>query len=760
MIVDIYIGTFKIDTFKDENIDINSSIADINDISANTTDYSKSFTIPASHNNNKIFKHYYNANINNTFDARTKVNGRIELGGIPFKQGKFRLEKVNVKKNKPESYTINFRGNLVSLKDKFKEDELSFLDFSEYNHLYNSDNVKTGLESSLFSGNIIYNLFYKKQLYYNSDSTDNTNTPTLGNIAWGGGVLAGVRASALKPSIKVKRIIEKIESTYGITFSNQFFERSEFEGIYLWLNNETTQYGLPTEQKINFEPNVLENDFGFNFTTDTWNGISEPLIYYQYQITINPVEVVPYKVIVKNFGVPILELNSAGGGDISPVINVPIVNGLPTDFSLTYHLSSSQTINYVASIKLIKVVLEPPLFISTEGNFIGVNNLINTFDVSANMPKIKVIDFLKGLFQMFKLVVIAEKENEIYVNTLNDYYADGKLVNLTKYIDFESYNVERGNILNKISFNYESPTTLLNSQFKKNTKIAYGDEEIILEDEDGNLLDGSSFEVKLPFEQIIYERLKDLDGNGLTNIMYGGVFDESIEGVNPKPHLFYNINTNLGSKPLALRNDSNVKVQVNTLNVPSHTFGFTSPNFSLLFGKEFNEWDGQLIENTLYSNYYQEYINSIFNIKRRTFRFNAKQVPLRILTKLKLNDIIQIRNDYYRIDNYNTNLLNGETGLTLINSFNNNINAFVGSRTQVSVDFREQIQSIYVTGNNLFLSYTSMWCSVTNEKNNVFLNFEENTTGINRDFLLTITNLDNGKKLDIYVSQFKEENII
>jgi hypothetical protein len=756
MIVDIYIGTFKIDTFKDEGIEINSSIADINDISANTTDYSKSFTIPASHNNNKIFKHYYNANIDNTFDARTKVNGRIELGGIPFKEGKFRLEKVNVKKNKPESYTINFRGNLVSLKDKFKEDELSSLDFSEYNHLYNSANIKTGLESSLFSGNIIYNLLYKKQLYYNSDPTDNTNTPTLGNIAWGGGVLAGVRASALKPSIKVKRIIEKIESTYGITFSSDFFGRAEFEELYLWLNNETTQDGLPTQQKINFEPNPLEPDFGFNFTTDTWNGISEPSLYYQYQLTINPVENVPYKVIVKNFGVPILELYSAGGGEVSPVINVPIVNGLPTAFSLTFHLSSSQTINYVASIKLIQTAG----FIVTDGDFIGVNNLINTFDVSANFPQIKIIDFLKGLFQMFKLVVIAEKENEIYVNTLNDYYAEGKLVNLTKYIDFESYNVERGNILNKINFNFEEPTTLLNQQFKKNTSIAYGDEEIVLEDEDGNILDGTTFDVKLPFEQIVYERLKDLDGNGFTNIMYGGVFDESIQGVNPKPHLFYNINTNLGSKPLGLRNDSNVKVQVNTLNVPSHTFGFTNPQFSLLFGQEFNEWDGQLVENTLYSNYYREYINSIFNIKRRTFRFNAKQIPLRILTKLKLNDIIQIRNDYYRIDNYNTNLLNGETGLTLINSFNNNISAFVGSRSQVSVDFREQRQSIYVTGKNLFLSYTSLWCAVTNEDNNVYFDFDQNATGLNRDFLLTIINTDNGKKLDIYVSQFKEENII
>jgi len=159
MTTNIYIGTDKLDLFKDENIELSSSVANINDITKNTTDYTKSFTVPATHNNNKIFKHYYDANIDNAFDARIKHDGRIELDGLPFKYGKWKLDKVSVKQGNPYAYTINFFGNLVSLKDKLKNYELKDLDLTEYNHTYNSDNVKLGLTSSLFSGAIVYNLF-------------------------------------------------------------------------------------------------------------------------------------------------------------------------------------------------------------------------------------------------------------------------------------------------------------------------------------------------------------------------------------------------------------------------------------------------------------------------------------------------------------------------------------------------------------------------------------------------------------------------
>jgi len=206
MFASLYIGTDKLDLFKDESVELSSSVANINDITKNMTDYSKSFTVPATHNNNIIFKHYYNANIDNSFDARIKHSGRIELYGFPFKTGKWSLNKVSVKQGRPSSYTINFVGNLVSLKDKLKNYELKDLNLSAYNHNYSPTNVKTGLTSSLFSGAIVYNLFVKKQLYYRSGS-ENINTATLANIAYTGGSNTGVNWDLLKPSIQLIKII-------------------------------------------------------------------------------------------------------------------------------------------------------------------------------------------------------------------------------------------------------------------------------------------------------------------------------------------------------------------------------------------------------------------------------------------------------------------------------------------------------------------------------------------------------------------------
>src|SRR3972149_4617249 len=228
MFASLYIGNDKLDLFKDESVELSSSVANINDITKNMTDYSKSFTVPATHNNNIIFKHYYNANIDNSFDARIKHSGRIELYGFPFKTGKWSLNKVSVKQGRPSSYTINFVGNLVSLKDKLKNYELKDLNLSAYNHTYNPTNVKTGLTSSLFGGTVVYNLFSKKQLYYRSGS-ENINTATLANIAYTGGANTGVNWDLLKPSIQLIKIIEAIETDFNITFSRDFFGTSQFQ---------------------------------------------------------------------------------------------------------------------------------------------------------------------------------------------------------------------------------------------------------------------------------------------------------------------------------------------------------------------------------------------------------------------------------------------------------------------------------------------------------------------------------------------------
>ena len=56
--------------FNDETITLTSKIQDVRDISKVFTDFSQTFTIPASKENNKIFQHWYNYNIDNGFDNR------------------------------------------------------------------------------------------------------------------------------------------------------------------------------------------------------------------------------------------------------------------------------------------------------------------------------------------------------------------------------------------------------------------------------------------------------------------------------------------------------------------------------------------------------------------------------------------------------------------------------------------------------------------------------------------------------------------
>ena len=747
----LYIGESKLDLFADENIELTQQIGSVSDITKNLGDLTRSFSVPASENNNSIFKHYYNANIDNTFDARTKVTGNIDLNGMPFSYGKYRLEKVIVKQGKPYSYTLQYWGNFISIKDKIKNDELSILDLSAYNHAYNSTNVKTGLTGSLFGGDIVYAPLVKKQYYYNSNGADPTYNNKLTNISFNNGGNGGMYWADFKPSIKLLPIIEAIESKYNIVFTRDFFGRSEFTDIYMWLNN-TSSAEVSKKLQIDFT-----NTGDILTLPGTEMSITED--YYvvgnapsSVRIMITPsagFENVPYKVIRNLDGALWTESN---------IITGTTSTSFRTDLDKkkhTFFVESSLTFKFTAKMEVV---------VPFGGGVKSATFLEQTinldFSSANNIPKIKVIDFLAGLFKMFKLVVIAKDDGTIYVNTLKDYYAEGRIWNLTQYIDASSYEVERGKLLNPINFNFEEPQTLLNIQFDANTGQYYGDEELILEDDEGEQLDGESYEVKLPFEQVLYERLIDLQSGGLVNFMYGGMFDENIEPVNPKIHLHYTQNYPLNGGALGFVNDLGVKELINgNINVPTHTSSFEDAPFSLVWGNEFNEWNGQIIENTLYKNYYSDYISSVFNIKRRTFKYKAKDIPLRIRLSLKLNDIIQIKENYYRPDNFTTNLKTGDVSFSLINSFDNTISGFSADRNIINTDYQAKIESIYVTNGGNF-SFNKIdtgdgvsWVVVSNLDSNVYFSFEENTGVLPRTMEVEITNTLTFQTITIVLNQ-------
>ncbi|NQW36884.1 MAG: hypothetical protein HQ471_07765 [Flavobacteriales bacterium] len=662
MINNIYIGNWRVDLYKDESVSVTSSVIDVEDITKNKTDFSKSFTVPASDRNNILFKHWYDADIDNAFDARIKVDGRIELDGIPFKIGKFKLQKVNVKYGRPSSYVINFVGALVAIGSIIGKDYLTDLDLSAYDHAHSYANSLLGLQTSLSGGAIIYNLLAKKQYYYNS-SADTTMTDALANIAYNSAAGAnGVLWNEIRPSLQIIKIIDAIEAKYtiangyeqDIVFSRDLFGRAEFTGIYMWLNNDKTNNIGGGSTLINFDGGVFDSPY----ITQDHSGYID---IEDLELTVTPsagYESIPYTIKVLNDGVVFQEISAVG-----TKIVYTYLYSIPTKiWTITYEISANEGFNFSTSLWQQRTLDGVPEVPSTATS--SVQNVASTFTIAQNLPKIKIMDFLKGIFDAFKCI-IKPRDNDYYVDTLNNYYKIGTIIDVTKYVDFSSYNVERGNILNNINYKFQSPTTILNIQFEGNTGVAYGNEDLILKDSFGKLLDGDSLDITLPFEQIMYDRLIDTNTNVSTNFMYGAIIDDKLDAVNPKAHLFYNSTNTISN--LSFVNGSGVKNLINSgnINTPSHTFG---TDFSLIFSQEFNEWDGTLITNTLYLNYHQEFIEDVFNIKRRTFKFKAN-LPLRILTTLELNDTLKIKNNYYRINKYTTDLTTGKTDLDLINIF-------------------------------------------------------------------------------------------
>jgi len=315
------------------------------------------------------------------------------------------------------------------------------------------------------------------------------------------------------------------------------------------------------------------------------------------------------------------------------------------------------------------------------------------------------------------------------------------LYDVTKYIDFETYNVERGEILNEIELKFIEPTTLLNIQFEKNNKRGYGDLEEVLTDEEGELLDGDSLTLELPFEQFVYERLTDQNSGGLTNVQYGAIIDEEQEPASPAANIHYTLGVGISSFPVAFIDDNNTRSSLTFLTTPFHHKGATNPNYSTIFNKEFSTWDGVAIENTLYKNHYSNYINAIFNIKKRTFNYEA-YLPIHIITKLQLNDTLFIKGNYYRIDKYKYNLLTGKTTLNLINNFAEEINPTGTRHHNISVDYREQTETVLVTNSNslspskIDTGDGTSWTSISNTGNNIHIAFDENTNAENRRMIL------------------------
>lgn len=672
MITEVFIEGNKIDLFDDESISVTQGVQDVKDISKLFADFSQSFNVPASKNNNRIFKNYYNQDIDNGFDARTRKNAIININTIPFKTGKIQLNGVKLKNGFPESYNITFYGDVIKIKDLIGDDNLNTLDWLDnFSHEYSSSNVKTGLTTGLdftvdgvdYDAAVIYPLIsYARQFYYNANSSDHTSTDTLVNIHYHTGHTGnehGVEFDELKPAIKLSLIVEAIEQKYGINFVGNFFESSLFKEIYVNLNKSTERLSNGFLQ--------YENVTGITINNNLPGFVSDQLIY---GTTITPksgFETTPYKINLKINGSSVFtsaNFNTGTNSKFGTLQQVPSEANIEAEVITLSDFEFDATTIFRHEILFFGGVVTN----TTLSSNTYTDQVINLETVITNELKdIKTYDFLISLFKTFNLVV-TPSGSDLLLEDLQSWYSQGDIIDITPFIDIETKEVDKGIIFNKLDFSFEESEQILADEFKQSNNRVFGNEELTLYTDatQTKKLDGDTLEINSIFENPIFERLFDLNDNTQTTIQYCPYFDRDINSISGNPFMFYAKPVDVSSNSIGFLGLTTYEELNTTVIMPSHSQQIDYPSFNVNFAAEINEYTSQVYTDNIYTRFYSDYISDVFSIKRRNYKFNGI-LPLRILNGLKLNDRLVIGNTRYIINKITSNLTKRSDRLELIN---------------------------------------------------------------------------------------------
>jgi hypothetical protein len=658
----------RVELFSDEKISVTSSVQNINNIGATYSDFSQTFTVPATKNNNKIFKHWYENSLDIQFNTLTKADAYIELDTIPFRVGKIQLEGCNIKNGQPQSYSITFIGNLGNLKDKFAGLFLKDLPSTNYDISYTADIVKNKVVSTAVSADVMFPLISSNR-YWNYGGTGLNDITIISNP---------IRYNELFPAVKLKTVFNMIEDRFDVNLQGTtenpsvFLTDKKFTSAYLYLKNAEI-FTLKSEPNlITWDTKTEANYFDINLTNDTWRSTipNEVLTaddfvgQFAYINLSFTVVGLLYSLITYKNGVEILRQSST---TVANTGYIYLANDFNTTdiYSVSIVANEPVTFNAVLTLQTLFEDPESGPYVVDEDAFKTTNQTTVTPKLSLKeyMPEIKIEDFFSGILKMFNLTCYSSNGIDYTIDTLENYYNLGTIVDLTKHIKSDVTDFTRVKTYKKINFLYEKSESLVNVGFLSNAGVDYG-----------NLLyntesDGGEYSIKLPFEDLNFNNLKD-------KLQVGYALKTDLQKYIPKPIILYDYNPDTLTSLVATNFYFSNSLSGNGTSHASYKafgqeFKDGGSTYSLNFPDQQSTLTNEVITNSLYKTYYSNYISNIFNYRARLVKVNAI-LPISVLTSLNLNNRVIIRDKRYIINSFTTDLTTGEASLELLTDLRTN----------------------------------------------------------------------------------------
>jgi len=515
--VSVYIEGVKLDLFDDEQINVTSIQQNVQDISKVFTDFSQSFTVPATPNNNQVFEHFYQNDVNATIDFNVRREALIEIDLTTFRRGKISLEKTEVKNNEPYSYQITFYGDVASLKDTFGESKLVDIStLSSTDMSYTFAQVSQRITDDATEYPIRFPLIVGRNLTYGDGASTDISHSGSGSILY----------NELFPALAVYQIFNALQTQYGITFNGGFLNNERFRRAFLYCQNAETF-------TFNTKPLLMDIASAESLTTNNNTSLNATDFFSLANDTLTISELIP--------SVAFPTVTSAGGTyfNTEHIINLSLNNltaGVDAFIDVyendqliqTYDVSNSSSLSIVRNndnlntSRIFKFLIRStaPMtgqFVITyrqktlytygvaqletlENQFIGSGSISTTATLSVlnYLPDMKIVDFFKGILQMFNLTCYGTAKDVYQIEPLDDWYQKGAIVDITEYTDIKSTKIDRVKLFKNISFKYQESECATNEAFRDITGGRdYGNTSQLYD------YDGGEYKIDLPFENMI-----------------------------------------------------------------------------------------------------------------------------------------------------------------------------------------------------------------------------------------------------------------
>lgn len=668
--VRVFVEGRELDLFSDENIEVTSTIQNIQDISKTFTDFSQSFTIPTSPVNNAIWQYFYENALNSSINYQERLEGYIEIDMTFFRSGKIQMEKSQLKNGQPNAYTITFYGDVTSLKDLIGEDLLSVLDHSSLDHSYSFTEIYNRITNPSIDWDVCYPLITSNRVWQYQGVDPSGNFPNWysntgqNNISNNTGA---IDYRELFPAVRVKSIFDLIAAQYGITFTGSFLTDNRFKQAYLWYKNKNDFDFIGQAQNVNFNfllPSTINPynlapyfDLVNNQLNVTYiNGATQQAVIISVQTNSNLTIPFYLDIYINN---SLFQTWSGQGLTFSNGGNAAVgyfPNQLGLNDIYTFNLRATGAVNITLNVDyVVDQITNLGTFTSNAKYRCVVNNLTTFSDLQSLAPTMKVQDFISGILKQFNLTCYGTKPNTFQIVPLADWYGAGAVIDITEFTDKDEIGIDRVKLYKKIAFKFQPSENFMNKKYFEVGLKEWGNTEYQYP------YDGGEFTLEVPFENMLFNKFTG------TNLQVGYSLDSSFSPNIPKPLLLYKYGGVTLASHIHYTDGSG-----HFTNFDYTMFGQDLTNngikYSLNFAPETSSYWLYPIQQSIFATYYFPYLANLFNPKNRLTTVKAN-LPVSILTGIQLNDRVIIRDKRYLINQMKTNLVTGVTEFELLNDF-------------------------------------------------------------------------------------------